>query len=133
MHAAHAAVLDRAQETEHTESYDSVSTTDRPRTCRQPPSSQPIAVTTAVEQTLPPRRHFTYAAFEPQIRRARFAQIRPSSSATSASRFFAIALTWSFDNLEMPSFSATRCTLRVDVPVAYISATAATTARSTRW
>ena len=48
--AARAAVLDRAQEAEH-ESYDSVSTTDRPSTCRQPPSSQPIAVTTAVEQT----------------------------------------------------------------------------------
>lgn len=41
------------------ESYDSVSTTDRPSTRRQPPSSQPIAVTTAVEATRPSRRHLT--------------------------------------------------------------------------
>lgn len=55
------------------------------------------------------------------------------SSATSASRSFAIALTWSFDSLDIPSLSAMRCTLRVEVPVAYISATAGTTARSARW
>ena len=55
------------------------------------------------------------------------------SSATSASRSFAMALTWSFDSLDIPSFSAMRCTLRVEAPVAYISATADTTARSTRW
>jgi hypothetical protein len=44
-----------------------------------------------------------------------------------------MALTWSFESLETPIFSATLCTLRVLVPVAYISATAATRARSTRW
>lgn len=41
------------------ESYDSVSTTDSPSTRRQPPSSQPIAVTTAVEATRPSRLHLT--------------------------------------------------------------------------
>lgn len=51
----------------------------------------------------------------------------------SASRLEAIALTWSFESLETPIFSATLRTLRVLVPVAYISATAATRARSTRW
>ena len=51
----------------------------------------------------------------------------------SASRSFAMALTWSFDSLDIPSFSAMRYTLPVKVPVAYISATADTTARSTRW
>ena len=50
----------------------------------------------------------------------------------SASRLEAMALTWSFESLETPIFSATLCTLRVLVPVAYISATAATRARSTR-
>ena len=44
-----------------------------------------------------------------------------------------MALTWSFDSLDIPSFSAMRYTLRVEVPVAYISATADTTARLTRW
>ena len=39
------------------ESCDSVSTTDRPSTRRQPPSSQLIAVTTAVEATRPSRLH----------------------------------------------------------------------------
>lgn len=48
------------------------------------------------------------------------------------SRLEAMALTWSFESLETPIFSATLCTLRVLVPVAYISATAATRARSTR-
>ncbi len=33
----------------------------------------------------------------------------------------------------MPIFSAILCTFLVLVPVAYISATAATSARSTRW
>lgn len=51
----------------------------------------------------------------------------------SASRLEAMALTWSFESLETPIFSATLCALRVLVPVAYISATAATSARSTRW
>lgn len=41
-------------------------------------------------------------------------------------------LTWSFESLETPIFSATPCTLRAQVPVAYISATAATRARPTR-
>ena len=44
-----------------------------------------------------------------------------------------MALTWSFDRRSMPIAAATLATLRVLVPVAYISATAATTARSTRW
>lgn len=39
-----------------------------------------------------------------------------------------MALTRSFESLDTPIFSATRCTLRVLVPVAYISATAATRA-----
>lgn len=43
-----------------------------------------------------------------------------------------MVLTWSFDSLDIPSFSAMRCTLRVEVPVVCISATADTTARSTR-
>ena len=41
------------------ESWDSVSTTATPSTRRQPSSSQPMAVTTAVEATLRSRRHFT--------------------------------------------------------------------------
>ena len=41
-----------------------------------------------------------------------------------------MALTLSFDNLDTPIFPAMRCTLRVLVPVAYISAPAATSARS---
>ena len=44
-----------------------------------------------------------------------------------------MALTWSFDSLDTPILSATLWTLRVLVPVAYISATAAARARSTRW
>lgn len=43
-----------------------------------------------------------------------------------------MALTWSFESLETPIYSATRCTLRVLVPVAYISATAVNRARSAR-
>lgn len=39
------------------ESCDSVSTTDTPSTCLQPDSSQPIAVTAAVEAARPPQRH----------------------------------------------------------------------------
>ena len=58
---------------------------------------------------------------------------RPRSSAASASRLDAMALTWSLDSLSMPIAAATLATLRVLVPVAYISLTAATTARSTRW
>lgn len=58
---------------------------------------------------------------------------RPSVQILDAwSRLEAMALTWSFESLETPIFSATLCTLRVLVPVAYISATAATRARSTR-
>lgn len=49
------------------------------------------------------------------------------------SRLEAMALTWSFESLPTPIFSATLRTLRVLVPVAYISATAATRAQSTRW
>ena len=44
-----------------------------------------------------------------------------------------MALTWSLDSLSMPIAAATLATLRVLVPVAHISLTAATTARSTRW
>lgn len=51
----------------------------------------------------------------------------------SASRLEAVALTWSSESLETLIFSTTLCTLRVLVPVAYISATAATRARPTRW
>ena len=50
----------------------------------------------------------------------------------SASKLEAMALTWSFESLETPIFSAALCTLRALAPVAYISATAATRARSTR-
>ena len=55
------------------------------------------------------------------------------SSSTSASRSAHMALTWSFDSLSIPSLCATACTFLVLVPVRYISATAATTALSTRW
>ncbi len=41
------------------ESYDSVSTTSKPRTRPRPPASQPMAVTTAVEATRPLRRNLT--------------------------------------------------------------------------
>ena len=58
---------------------------------------------------------------------------RPRSSSASASRLDAMALTCSFDRRSMPIAAATLATLRVLVPVAYISLTAATTARSTRW
>lgn len=44
-----------------------------------------------------------------------------------------MALTWSFGILSMPMAAATLCTFLVLVPVACISATAVTTARSTRW
>ena len=44
-----------------------------------------------------------------------------------------MALTWSFESRSMPIAAATFWTLRVLVPVAYISETAATIARSTRW
>ena len=54
-------------------------------------------------------------------------------SAISASRLAAMALTRSLPSLSMPIFSAILCTFLVLVPVAYISATAATSARSTRW
>ena len=56
-----------------------------------------------------------------------------ASSSTSASRLAQMALTWSLDSLSMPMAAATFWTFLVLVPVAYISATAATTARSTRW
>ena len=58
---------------------------------------------------------------------------RPRSSSASASRLDAMALTWSLDSLSMPIAAATLATLRVLVPVAHVSLTAATTARSTRW
>ena len=57
---------------------------------------------------------------------------RERSSATSASSRSHMRLTCDADNLSMPSLAATRSTLRVDTPVAYISATAAATALSTR-
>ena len=41
------------------ESYDSVSTTPTPSARPRPPASQPMAVTTAVEATRPPRQHST--------------------------------------------------------------------------
>ena len=44
-----------------------------------------------------------------------------------------MALTWSFESLSIPLAAATFWTVLVLGPVAYISATAATTARSTRW
>ena len=44
-----------------------------------------------------------------------------------------MTLAWSLESLDIPFFSAMRCTFRVLVPVAYISTTAATSARSTRW
>ena len=44
-----------------------------------------------------------------------------------------MALTWSLESLSTPSFSAIFWTFLVLVPVAYISATAATSARSTLW
>lgn len=43
-----------------------------------------------------------------------------------------MALTRSLDILSMPMAAATLCTFLVLVPVAHVSATAATTARSTR-
>lgn len=43
-----------------------------------------------------------------------------------------MAPTWFFDNLDTPIFSAMRCTLRVLVPVVYISATPATSVQSAR-
>ena len=54
------------------------------------------------------------------------------SSSTSESRLAQMALTWSLDILSMPMAAAALCTFLVLVPVAYTSATAATTARSTR-
>ena len=44
-----------------------------------------------------------------------------------------MALTWSFESLATPIFSATLATFLVLVPVAYISATQPASARSTRW
>ena len=58
---------------------------------------------------------------------------RPKSSSLSASRPDTMALTWSFDSLSMPIAAAALATLRVLVPVAYISLTAAASARSTLW
>lgn len=46
------------------------------------------------------------------------------SSSMSAPRLDAMTLTWSLEGLDTPIFSATLCTLRVLVPVSYISATA---------
>lgn len=58
---------------------------------------------------------------------------RATSSSTSESRLSHMALTWSFESRSMPMACAALCTFLVLVPVAYISATAATTALSTRW
>lgn len=44
-----------------------------------------------------------------------------------------MALTWSFESRSMPMACATLRALRVLVPVAHVSLTAATIARSTRW
>lgn len=52
-------------------------------------------------------------------------------SSMSASKLRVMAPIWSFESLETPTFSATICTLRLLVPVAYISATAAITAFTT--
>ena len=57
---------------------------------------------------------------------------RERSSATSASSLSHTRLTCDADSLSMPSLAATRSTFRVDTPMAYISATAAATALSTR-
>lgn len=44
-----------------------------------------------------------------------------------------MALAWSLDIRSMPTAEVTLCTFLLLVSVAYISATEATTARSTRW
>ena len=44
-----------------------------------------------------------------------------------------MALTWSFDSLSIPIAAAIFCTFLVLAPVAHVSATAATIARSTLW
>ena len=44
-----------------------------------------------------------------------------------------MALTWSLPSLSMPIAAATFCTFLVLVPVAHVSLTAATIARSTLW
>lgn len=53
---------------------------------------------------------------EPEVGRSRRARLRPTSSATSASRARVMAPIWSYDSLDMPSLSATRCALRAEVP-----------------
>lgn len=106
--------------------------TDTPSTRLQPDSSQPIAVTAAVEATRPPRRHLTQVASSQMQGIARASGGPSARSAISASRVAAIAPTRSLPSLSMPVFSAILCTLLVPVPAAYISATAATSARSTR-
>lgn len=114
------------------ESKDSVPATDTPSTRLQPDSSQPIAVATAVEATRPPRRHLTQVASSQMQGIARASGGPSARSAISASRVAAIAPTRSLPSLSMPIFSAILCTFLVPVPVAYISATGATSARSTR-
>ena len=69
----------------------------------------------------------------PRIGKAPILLAQSSQSTRLGLHSSIIALTWSLESLDTPIFSATRCTLRVLVPVAYISTTAATRARSTRW
>ena len=70
---------------------------------------------------------------EPQVRRARIGEVAAHELCHVGVEVLRYGATWSFDSLDIPSLSAMLCTLRVEVPVAYISATADTTARSTRW
>lgn len=57
----------------------------------------------------------------------------PHSSSMSASKPETMTLTGSLESLETAVYSATHCILQMLAPVAYISAMAATRARSKRW
>ena len=89
-----------------------------------------MAVTTAVDCTCPSLLHLTWVASSNRYGTVISPRSRDASSPTWASIDLHIALTWSFESLSMPIFRSIRSIFLLETPLAYDSATAATTARS---
>ncbi len=104
----------------------------RARDAPPPRPPQPMAVTAAAGATRPPLRFAWVASSRRQETRAPGSP-RESSSPTSAPGPLAIAPARPFDSPSMPIFRAAPWAMRVPVPVAHASATAAASAPSTPW
>ena len=92
-----------------------------------------MAVTTAVEVARRSRLRLTQVASTHGHGVREGPRGLATSSSTSESRCSHMAPAWSLESLSMPVAAATLCTLRVLVPVAHVSLTAATIALPTLW